>query len=185
MAFPAFLDTCVLVPYNLADLLLTMPDFDSAYRPLWSSDVLIELERNLIKLDVAPPKARRRIEAMTKHFDDALVTGYEYLIDGMTNDPKDRHVLAAAVKGGAQVIVTENIKDFPAAALDPYDIKAVTADEFLLNQLDLYPQATVAALMQTAEDRDDPPESVDTVLTYLNKLVPNFVGEVFRLAPGS
>uniref|UniRef100_UPI003F4918A7 PIN domain-containing protein n=1 Tax=Amycolatopsis sp. CA-151526 TaxID=3239921 RepID=UPI003F4918A7 len=178
MAFSAFLDTCVLAPYTLADLLLTMPDFDHAYRPLWSPGVLDELQRTLIKLDVTPAKAGRRIAAMTKRFDDALVTGYEPMVNQMTNDLKDRHVLAAAVKGGAQVIVTSNIKDFPAAALDPYDIAAVTADEFLLDQLDLYPQATTAALLQVEQDRDTPPESVETVLGYLDKLVPEFVTEV-------
>ncbi|MEU4675099.1 PIN domain-containing protein [Amycolatopsis sp. NPDC023774] len=184
MAFSAFLDACVLAPYNLADLLLTMPDSGSSYRPLWSPGVLEELERTLVDdLGVQPASAQYRIETMVEYFDDAMVTGYEDLINGMTNHPKDRHVLAAAVKGGAQVIVTNDVKGFPASALKAYDITAVSADQFLRNQLDMYPQATVAALLQVAEDRDNPPTSVAEVLGYLNVLVPGFVAEVIPMLP--
>jgi hypothetical protein len=66
-----------------------------------------------------------------------LVTGYESLVDGMRNDPKGRHVLVAAVRANAEVLVTFNVRDFPEPALKPYDITAVHRDEFLLDQLDL------------------------------------------------
>jgi len=93
--------------------------------------------------DVTEAKADRRIGFMRAAFPDAEVTGYEDLIDSMTNHPKDRHVLAAAVRADAAVIVTANLKDFPRSALDPYDLDAMGPDDFLLNQLDLYPQQTV------------------------------------------
>ena len=54
---------------------------------------------------------------MAAYFPDARVTSYEELIGSMTNHPKDRHVLAAAVAGRADMLVTENLKDFPPAAV--------------------------------------------------------------------
>lgn len=83
---------------------------------------------------------------MNEAFPDALVVGYEALIDKMANDPKDRHVLAAAVRSGAEVLVTENLRDFPVDAVRLYDIKVVTQDTFLLEALDLRPADVLAAL---------------------------------------
>lgn len=75
---------------------------------------------------------------MRRQFRDAHITDYETLIPSMTNDPKDRHVLATAVRGGAALIVTANTKDFPPEATEPYDITVASPDEFLLNQLELH-----------------------------------------------
>lgn len=111
MAFPVFLDTCALYPATLADLLLRVAE-RGAYRPHWSADVLSELERNLAKIpSVTEEAARRRVSAMGMAFPDAAVTGYQSLIDGMTCDPKDRHVLAAAVHSDCQLIVTFNVRE--------------------------------------------------------------------------
>jgi hypothetical protein len=101
MAFPALLDTCVLYPAYLCDTLLRLAEA-SAYRPLWSADILAELRRNLIARGVPPARVDRRLTQMNRSFPDALVTGYESLIDGMTNHPKDRHVLAAALRANAE-----------------------------------------------------------------------------------
>ena len=81
MPFPAFLDTCVLYPAYLCDTLLR-PAEATAYRPLWSPDVLTEPRRNLIERGIPPERVDRRIRQMTRSFPDALVTGYESLIDG-------------------------------------------------------------------------------------------------------
>ena len=97
VAFPAFLDTCVLYPAYLCDTLLRLAEA-SAYRPLWSADVFVELRRNLIDRGIPPDRVDRRLGQMSRSFPDALVAGYESLIEGMTNHPKDRHVLAAAVR---------------------------------------------------------------------------------------
>lgn len=143
MAFPAFLDACVLIPIKLTDLLLRLAEANT-YRLLWTAEVIDEVERNLPRVGVTPEKARTRVQQMCDTFPDAMVTGYEALVPVMTNDPKDRHVLAAAVRADAAVIVTNNIKDFPLSALDPYDLDAVSPDDFLLDQLDLYPEADAA-----------------------------------------
>jgi hypothetical protein len=74
--FPAFLDTCVLYPAYLCDTLLRLADA-SAYRPLWSADVLAELRRNLVERGIPPEHVDRRIAHMTRSFPDACVAGYE------------------------------------------------------------------------------------------------------------
>jgi predicted nucleic acid-binding protein len=178
--FPAFLDTCVLYPAYLCDTLLRLAEA-TAFRPLWSPDVLAELRRNLIELGIPPERVDRRISQMTRSFPDALVTGYESLIDGMTNDPKDRHVLAAAVRANAEVLVTFNIGDFPEPALKPYDVSAIHPDEFLLDQLDLYPGVTVAVLRQQAASYRREPTTAAGVLVLLERTgVPRFAAEMRR-----
>jgi len=74
---------------------------------------------------------------MRRSFPDAEVAGYATLIDSMTCDEKDRHVLAAAVRSDAEVLVTFNVTDFPEASVKSYDIEVVSPDDFLLDQLDL------------------------------------------------
>ena len=124
VAFPAFLDTCVLYPAYLCDTLLRLAEA-SAYRPLWSADVLAELWRNVIERGIPPKRVDRRPAHMTRSFPDALVTGCESLIDGMTNHPKDRHVLTAAVRANAEVNVT---------FIEPAEYRAVLGDEHVKAQ---------------------------------------------------
>jgi PIN domain len=90
----ALLDTCVLYPRYLRDVLLNMAE-DELYAPLWSAEILTELRRNLVHRDEAA-NVDGMIRAMRHAFPDAEVTGFERLIPAMTNHPKDRHVLAAA-----------------------------------------------------------------------------------------
>jgi predicted nucleic acid-binding protein len=180
VAFPALLDTCVLYPVYLCDTLLRLAEAD-AYRPLWSADILAELGRNVVDAGVPADRVGRRIASMKRSFPDAMVTGYEFLVDGMTNDPKDRHVLAAAVRGSAEVIVTFNRRDFPEPALKPYDITAIHPDEFLLDQLDLYPGLTVTVLEDQADAYRRHPTTVAELLPLLERTgLPRFAAEVRR-----
>ncbi|MFY7067730.1 PIN domain-containing protein [Nocardiopsis changdeensis] len=180
MAFPALLDTCVLYPAYLCDTLLRLASAGT-YRPLWSDGILDELRRNVIARGIPEDRADRRIGQMRRAFPDATVRGHEPMIEGMTNDPKDRHVLAAAVRGGAEVIVTRNIKDFPDSALSPYDLSAVDPDDFLLDQLDLHPGATLGALERQAASYRREPTTVIGVLGLLERTgVPRFAAEVRR-----
>jgi predicted nucleic acid-binding protein len=180
VAFSAFLDTCVLYPAYLCDTLLRLAEAE-AYRPLWSADVLTELRRNLIERGIEAERVDHRIAQMSRSFPDATVTGYESLVDAMTNHPKDRHVLAAAVRASAEVVVTFNLSDFPEAALKPYDVFAIHPDDFLLDQLDLYPGLTVEVLRQQASAYHRDPTTVLGVLVLLERAgVPQFAGEVRR-----
>jgi predicted nucleic acid-binding protein len=180
VAFPALLDTCVLYPAYLCDTLLRLAEVE-AYRPLWSKDILIELTRNVVEAGVPYDRVDRRVAHMTHSFPDAMVTGYETLIDGMTNDPKDRHVLASAVRANAEVIVTFNIRDFPEPALKPYDILAIHPDEFLLDQLDLYPGLTIDVLEKQAASYRREPTTIAGLLPLLERTgLPRFTAEIQR-----
>ncbi|MFC9031811.1 PIN domain-containing protein [Streptomyces arboris] len=138
------LDTCVLYPNYLRDTLLRLAEAE-LYEPLWSADILDELTRNVAER-IGPLKAKGLVDAMAGAFPESLVTGYAALLSAMTNDPKDRHVLAAAIGGQAHAVVTLNLKDFPAAASAPYGIEVLHPDEFLLDMLDLAPVEVNAVL---------------------------------------
>lgn len=169
------LDACVLLPYQLADLLLRLADAEM-YEPLWSEEILSEVERNLIeKFNLTPGKASRRLNRMRSAFPNAAVDGYEDLIAAMTTDPKDRHVAAAAVRGGAALIVTANVRDFPPESLSQYDVVAVHPDDFLQDQLDLSREVTVACLRDQREAYTRPVFTVTDFYLSLRRTVPNFV----------
>ena len=170
------LDACVLLPYQLADLLLKLADAEM-YEPLWSEEILDEVERNLVgKFGLTTEKASRRLGRMRSAFPNALVDPYEDLIPAMTNDPKDRHVAAAAVRGGASLIVTANLRDFPPESLSQFGIEAVHPDDFLQDQLDLFPQKTVACLVEQRINYTRPPSTFREFYLILQRTVPNFTG---------
>jgi hypothetical protein len=100
---------------------------------------------------------------------DVLVTGYEPLIEALDlPDPDDRHVLAAAVKVGAQTIVTNNLEDFPAGRLAAWDIEASSADDFLHAMVDLSPKVVFSLGRRSPIAAGDPPMGVDQLLTVIN-----------------
>ena len=172
------LDACVLLPYQLADLLLWLADAEM-YEPLWSEEILDEVERNLVdKFNLSPEKASRRLNHMRSAFPNATVEDYEDLISAMTNDQKDRHVAAAAVRGGAALIVTANIRDFAPESLEQYDIEAVHPDDFLQDQFDLDPTVTLACLRQQRAAYTRPQFTFREFYLSLARTVPNFVSRV-------
>jgi predicted nucleic acid-binding protein len=160
------LDTCVLLKSYLCDTLLSVAE-EGAFRPLWSDHVLTELRRNLVMLGAKQEAAEHRLTQMTTCFPDARVTGYEPLIGSMANHPKDRHVLAAAVAGRADVLVTENLKDFPPSSAAPFGITVAGQDDFLLGLLDLYPDAVLGALRRQASRYRREPRTAAALLAIL------------------
>lgn len=126
-------------------------------------------------------QADHRLRNMRRHFTDAEVTGYESLIPAMTNDEGDRHVLAAAVRGNAAVIVTANPRHFPERALKPYEIEAVHPDEFLLDQLDLYPARVMACLARQVSAYTREPTTIAGLMNRLERTgLPKFAAEIPR-----
>ena len=118
---------------------------------------------------------------MRRAFPDAEIGGYRSLIDGLTCDPKDRHVLAAAVRADAAAIVTFNIRDFPAASVDPFEIDVIDPDTFLLDQLDLAPSAVIGELRQQAAANKREPRTLSGLLDSLARAgAPSFADEVRR-----
>jgi len=108
---------------------------------------------------------------MNRHVRDCLVTGYESLIQAITlPDPDDRHVVAAAIRAGADVVVTYNLKDFPEASLKPYGIEAQHPDDFLTFQLDLAPNIICAAAKRHRASLKNPPKDVDEYLATFEAL---------------
>jgi predicted nucleic acid-binding protein len=164
--FPALLDTNVLYGAYLNDVLLSLAE-RGLFRPLWSDDILVELERNLLENGEDPALVEKRVSTMRTFFPDAVVSGYSSLLDNLTCHAKDRHVLAAAIRANAEVLVTFNIRDFPADSVAAYDIEVVSPDRFLLDQLDLYPGATVGTLRQLVADYSRPELSIDDLLVIL------------------
>src|ERR1700744_155650 len=153
----ALLDTCVLVPSRARDVLLEIASA-GAYRPLWSTEILAELDRTLRVLLAKRGASGEEIDAyltrlfrqMRITFPDALVTEWEELVPTIyLPDPDDRHVVAAARAGRADVIVTDNLADFPPAAL-PASIARQSLDDFLLDLLDLHPGQVVTAVRAVA-----------------------------------
>lgn len=181
MAFPAFLDTCVLYSSTLRDTVLRIAE-TGAFSPLWSADVLAELRVVLEReAGLEPAKTVRVTDLMQVAFPAAEVTDYQALIGAMICHPKDRHVLAGAVSGGAQVLVTFNLKDFPSPSVAVHDVAVVTPDEFLLDQLDLYPARVGRALVGQLIAASRPPLTMGQLLGRLARAgVPGFADEARR-----
>lgn len=181
MAPSALLDTCVIYPNYLRDTLLRLAA-SRLYRPLWSTDILAELRRNLVKRGIPESGVERLIAAMNGNFVDAEVTGYHDLIPAMACDPKDRHVLAAAVHARADSLVTFNIRDFPAESLAPYPVNLLTPDDFLLDLLDLIPRAVIRIVCEQAAGHKREPRTLAGLLTVLSQGgAARFADEVRRL----
>lgn len=101
---------------------------------------------------------------------DCQVTGYEPLVEGLKlPDANDRHVLAAAIKAGAQVIVTRNLKDFPAGDLQSWGVEAKSPDDFVLDQIGIDGRTVTACVRQIADSRTRPPVAVEDVLGQLER----------------
>lgn len=173
MSFPALFDTNVLYGALLNDFVLWLAD-RGLFRPLWSADIIEELRVNLLEHGEDPELVEKRVAAMTTYFPDAMVTGYESLINGLACDEKDRHVLAAAIRANAEVLVTFNVKDFPPESVATFDIEIVHPDDFLLDQLDLYPGPTVGTFRQLVETYDSPEMTSEDLLLSLSRTVPGF-----------
>jgi|SRR5947209_10338598 len=175
--FLTILDTCTLVPISLCDLLLKLAEDPAMYRPKWSNEILSELERTLRgpRFNLAPEKAAYRIACMQSAFPEAAVTGYECMTPIMTNAAEDRHVLAAAVIGKVDAIVTLNRRDFPLETLNAFGIDRLTPDQFLIHQWHLDPTLVRKRVVeQVIECKKD----MVTHLALLERMVPKFVGLV-------
>jgi len=173
--YTVVLDTCVLVPMPLCDTLLRLAEEPATYVPKWSDDILRELRSTLMKMGYAPAQAERRIASMSTAFEDAKVTGYEDLGPSLANDPKDRHVLAAAVRCQAHAIVTGNVKHFPPESTAPHDVDVLTPDEFLVHQFYRDQDRVIEKTQDQARARRIRTEEL---LALLAKRVPGFARRV-------
>lgn len=176
MPFAAVLDASVLYPLPLRDTLLRVAEAE-LYDPYWSERILDEVVSNLVTDERASEdQARRLTDAMAAAFDGAIVPqqAIARLESAMTNDPKDRHVLAAAVVRDAQAVVTLNLKDFPVEACEPFAIAPLHPDVFLLDLHGLGPREVHEAVERQAAVLSRPPMSLDELADRLAVTVPSF-----------
>jgi predicted nucleic acid-binding protein len=164
------IDANVLYPFGVRDALLRFAEA-GLFRARWSERILGEWTTALLK---KRPKLEKSIESQIQEihraFPEALVEGYEYLEASLNlPDDDDGHVLAAAIRSGAQTIVTENLKDFPEDALAPFDIEALTADQFLVSTFDLYPSQAIDALRQMRREYTRPSMNSNDFITHLRR----------------
>lgn len=169
--FTAVFDACVLYPAPLRDLLLSVATKEQ-FRARWTNEIHNEWTRNVLAQlpDITAEQLQRTVSLMNQAVPDCLVENYEGLIDSLVlPDPDDRHVLAAAIKCQADVIVTNNLKDFPTNVLDKFDIEAQSPDVFLSHLFDLNPAAFCSAVRQQRERLKNPRYTAEELLEIFYK----------------
>jgi hypothetical protein len=169
--YTALLDANVLYPAPLRDVLLQLAVTD-LFKAKWSADIHREWIEALMRSEPGRDRARleRTRDLMDSATRDALVTGYDHLIPALSlPDDNDRHVLAAAIVGRCDVIVTQNLKDFPEEALAPFGIEVQHPDEFLSNQMNLAPGVFCSSIAKVRARLKNPPYSVEEYLAILTQ----------------
>ncbi|ACT08552.1 conserved hypothetical protein [Dickeya chrysanthemi Ech1591] len=164
--YPVVLDACVIYPSLLRDLLIHL-GLTGLYQPKWTAIIEDEWQRNLLanRPDLTPEQISRTSELMNKAVPDAMITGFEPLIPGIVlPDPDDRHVVAAAVRGNADIIVTFNLKDFPQPSLNNFGIEAQHPDDFMTDLFDLNQALVLSAVNKQRRNMKRPPKSVGEYL---------------------
>lgn len=168
--FIAVLDANVVYPVIIRDLLFWFAHYD-LYTPKWSQHIFNEWKRVTIEKGVSEEEVNKRITKANEAFPDAEVINYRGLIEHLQlPDENDRHVLAAAIKTNANVIVTNNIKDFPPDYLQSFGLNAKTADDFLTDIIDLNPDQAIAAFKEMVLNKKNPQMDEFEVLNQLRKV---------------
>lgn len=175
MVYSALLDANVLHPQILCDLLLRLAEHD-VFRPLWSPEILEETVESILRRrpDLDPRLLRKRMDDMNEAFPDACVSGFEQLIPTMPEMGDDAHVLAAALFAGADVIVTDNVKDFPPHVAPRFQMDVKTADEFLVQQWWLDPRLVARVIVEQSEGTRRPHIDPPRLVEALGRVVPEF-----------
>jgi len=171
MAFIVVYDANVLYPNTLRDLLIRISQA-GLVQAKWTNEILDEMLRALTRNrpDIPSDKLERLRQLMNGAIRDCLVSGYEPLVEGLKlPDPADRHVLAAAIKAGAQVTVTANLRHFPATDLRQWNVEAKSPDDFVLDQVGIDGRAVAACVQQISDSRTRPPQDTEDVLSQLER----------------
>ena len=165
----ALLDANVLYPPGLRDLLMWLAVV-LAYEPRWTEEIHAEWMRNVLKdrPEVTPAQLERTRRLMDQVNPKCLVRGYEARIPTLTlPDADDRHVLAAAIEAGADVLVTFNLRHFPRKALAPNGLRALPPDLFLEALFDANPARFLRGIRQHRASLKNPSKSVEEYLSAL------------------
>ena len=182
MSIAAFLDASVLYPATLRSVLMYLAAAD-VFRALWSEAVSKEWMAALARdrPDLSASATARVRALMEAHVEHAVVSGYEDLMPTLTlPDPEDRHVLAAAIHGGADIIVTLNLRHFPPEALEPYKIVAQPPDAFVCGLLEADAESAVAAFAADRARLRNPAMSPDAYMVSLERAGLKATGAALR-----
>jgi hypothetical protein len=145
------------------------------YRLCLTDQIVEEMRRNLVEnKHMTEAQGRYLVQEIKKSFSDAFEVKYVSLIPDMPVNEKDRHVLAAAVASESQFIVTANLRDFPQQVLERFEIKALSADDFLVYQFSQDRETVINIVKQHTNSSKNPPLSLEEVLGRLKKVVPTF-----------
>jgi predicted nucleic acid-binding protein len=167
--YTCVLDTNVIVPIEIRDVLFWFAH-DELYTPKWSKHIFDEWEDVMRRKKVNENDIKKRIAWANQAFPDAMVRNYEVLIEALIlPDEKDRHVLAAAINTNANIIVTNNLKDFPEDYLSTFGLSAKSADDFLTETIDLNPKIAVNSFRKLVMNRRNPDLDEYEVLNGLRR----------------
>lgn len=143
------------------------------YHARWSADIQAEWVRNVLadRPDLTQAQLARTCSLMADAVPDCLVENYGPLVESLSlPDPDDRHVLAAAIIGRADAVVTFNLKDFPQATMRKYNLEAIHPDDFISDQLELRPVEALAAVKAMRARLKTPPLSASQFIEMLERL---------------
>ena len=175
------LDACVLANFSLCDTLLRLAEPPRLFEPKWSEHIIRETARTLkLKLGWPDYLTAHLEKELHAHFSEAWISGYESRISRMTNDEKDRHVVAAAVHGEAAIILTFNLRHFGPEHLVTWGIHVLHPQTFLIAIFRQEPALVMTKLEQQAADRG---RSLRRLLGILSATVPDFVALVSSASP--
>ena len=174
--FTVLLDANILEESAISDLFLRLSEEPRLICPKWTHEIWDETHRNLInKLNWPEATAASRIQAAQEAFPEALIEDFEGFVDKCTNDPKDRHILAAAIRAKVETIVTMNVKHFKPEDLEPWGVTASHPGDYLKVLYDLDEGVVVSVLHRMAELRG---KSISDMLSRLSAAVPTFTAYV-------
>lgn len=174
--FDVLIDACVLANHGVCDLLLRLAERPRLFVPHWTAKILREVERTQRdKLGWPANLVNLFQKEITTAFPEAEIHGYEAFIEGLTNDLKDRHVLAAAICGGCPVILTFNLRHFKTDNLKDHGIVAMHPDDYLVTLFEIKPSQIIAVLGEIAGRRRM--ETEDVLIRY-GTVIPKFSSRV-------
>jgi predicted nucleic acid-binding protein len=169
--YTAVLDACVLYPVPIRDLLLSLARA-GLYQARWTEQIQDEWIRNLLanRPDLSAEKLNRSRLEMNTNIPDCLIANHEKIINAIElPDPGDRHVVAAAIVGHADCIVTFNLKHFPIEALQQYNLEAQHPDDFIMNQFELHQVTALSAVAAMRARLRKPPRTAEELIATLEK----------------
>jgi hypothetical protein len=182
--YTVILDACVMYPAPLRSYLLYLAQ-TGLFSARWTEQINDEWMRNLLKNrpELDKSKLNRTKALMNAHFPGCIIEGYESLVDSIhLPDLDDRHVVAAAIRGQAEGIITFNLKDFPNDTLKSFGISAIHPDEFLSDMFELSPSDVIKAAQRHRASLKKPPFTADDYLACLQQQrLPKFVSLLSKL----